>query len=90
MKLSKKMGSKGGVTIPQQLRHASGIMPGAPIDVEDAPGGGLIIKKHVPSCIICGGVAEVAQLNGVEICAACAATLLAKAKMTTETGAQNG
>lgn len=71
MTISKKLGSKGGVTIPQQLRHAVGLQPGAPLDIEDA-GDGLLIRKHVPSCAFCGSVENVVAVESIEICAACA------------------
>lgn len=78
MTISKKLGSKGAVTIPQQLRHAAGIMPGAPLDIEDA-GDGLIIRKHVPSCSFCGSVENVVKVEDIEICACCAKKLAAAA-----------
>ena len=78
MTISKKLGSKGGVTIPQQLRHAVGIQPGAPLDIEDA-GDGLIIRKHVPSCAFCGSLENVVAVEGIEICAGCAGKLSAAA-----------
>lgn len=78
MTVSKKIGSKGAVTIPQQLRHIAGLQPGAPIDIEDA-GDGLIIRKHIPSCSFCGSVERVVAVDGIEICAGCAGKLAAAA-----------
>lgn len=78
MTVSKKIGSKGGITIPQQLRHSAGLQPGAPVDIEDT-GDGLIITKHVPSCSFCGSTVDVVTVEGIEICAACADRLASAA-----------
>ncbi|ADU26094.1 AbrB/MazE/SpoVT family DNA-binding domain-containing protein [Ethanoligenens harbinense] len=78
MTVSKRLGGKGGLTIPQAVRHAAGLAPGAPIDIEDA-GDGILIRKHVPSCIFCGGTTEVVTVAGKEICLACARELAALA-----------
>ena len=78
MTISKKLGSKGGFTIPQQLRHVVGLQPGAPLDIEDA-GDGLLIRKHVPSCAFCGSTVDVVAVEGIEICAVCARRLAAAA-----------
>lgn len=78
MIVSKKLGSKGGLTIPQRLRHEAGMLPGAPLDIESADGG-LVITKHVPSCCFCGSTENVMTERGVEICAACARELAEKA-----------
>ena len=78
MTISKKLGSKGAVTVPQQLRHIAGIQPGAPIDIEDTSDG-LIIRKHIPSCCFCGGVESVATVEDIEICAKCAKRLSTEA-----------
>lgn len=87
MTVSKKLGSKGAVTIPQQLRHAVGIQPGAPLDIEDA-GDGLIIRKHVPSCFICGSPENVVTVENIEICAECAGRL--SAAVAGKMGQQDG
>lgn len=79
MIMNKKLGSKGGLTIPRQLRYAAGIVPGAPLDIEDA-GDGIIIRKHVPSCSFCSSVENVVKVKGVEICAVCALELSGAAK----------
>jgi transcriptional pleiotropic regulator of transition state genes len=89
MTVSKRLNSKGGVTIPQQLRHAAGIVPGAPLDIEDA-GDGLIIRKHVPSCSFCSSVENVVIVQGVEICAVCAAQLSDAAKEKLEATYEHG
>lgn len=78
MLISKKLGKRGGITIPQQLRHAAGLHPGAPIDIE-ADGSGLIISKHVPSCNLCGAVENVVTVEGMDICPACAKRIAAVA-----------
>ena len=72
MTVSKRVGQRGGVTIPQQLRHEAGILPGAPVDIE-ASDDGIVIRKHVPTCSLCGSVEHVIKFKGLEICGLCAA-----------------
>lgn len=74
MTVSKKLGGKGGLTIPQAVRYAVGLAPGAPIDIEDA-GDGILIRKHVASCIFCGSTVNVLTVQGKEICTHCASEL---------------
>ena len=49
MKLYKKVNKAGGITIPQQLRHALNIPKGAALELED-DGDKIIITKHTPTC----------------------------------------
>jgi transcriptional pleiotropic regulator of transition state genes len=88
MTVSKKLGKRGGITIPQQLRHAAGIMPGAPLDIESVPGS-ILITKHVPSCCICSSVEDVVKVQDIEICAICAASLADEARAKLEVSKTN-
>ncbi|MDO5352267.1 MAG: AbrB/MazE/SpoVT family DNA-binding domain-containing protein [Succinatimonas sp.] len=71
MKLFKKVNKAGGITIPQQFRHALNIPKGSAVEMEDA-GDKIIIKKHIPTCLVCGTADHVNVINGVEICEECA------------------
>ena len=88
MIVNKKLGKRGGITIPQQLRHEAGIMPGAPLDIEAVPGS-ILITKHVPSCNICGSTENVLTVQGFEICATCAVSLADGAKEKLEVSTDN-
>ena len=71
MKLFKKVNKAGGITIPQQFRHALNIPKGAAVEMEETDGM-LIIKKHITTCLVCGNADNVTVINGVEVCADCA------------------
>ena len=71
MKLYKKVNKAGGITIPQQFRHALNIHKGSAVEMEDADGM-IIIKKHIPTCLVCGTADHVKVINGIEICEECA------------------
>jgi transcriptional pleiotropic regulator of transition state genes len=69
--LFKLVSKRGGITIPQQMRHEAGIVAGKAIDIENT-NEGLLIKPHVPICRICGSIENVFQFRGgFEICEKC-------------------
>lgn len=70
MQASKKLTSKSGLTIPKDLRAATGFFPGMAVDMETVKGG-IIVKPHVPVCRFCGSLDKVATIKGMDICVAC-------------------
>lgn len=68
---SKMMSKKGGLTIPQQVRHDLGFQGGTALDLTPTGDGGLLIQKHRPACNVCGGTYEVVSYKGFDICRAC-------------------
>lgn len=79
MKLYKKVSKAGGITIPQQFRHALNIPKGAAVEVE-ADDEKIVIRKHIPTCMICGTAENVAVIGEVEICKHCTEKLLEEDK----------
>ncbi len=71
MNAQKRMGKKGALTIPQQLRHQLGFQGGMALDITATGDGGLLLRKHRASCNICGGACEVVSFKGFEICREC-------------------
>ena len=67
----KKLSKKSGLTIPKDLRHETGFKPGMAIDMV-ATDEGILIKKHTPTCHICGTIEKVATYKNFDICAGCA------------------
>lgn len=67
----KKLGKKGGLTIPQYLRHQLGLQGGTAVDLTPTGDGGLLLQKHRPACNICGGTYEVVNYKGFDICSEC-------------------
>lgn len=67
----KKITKSGGITIPRIIRQELGIHPGTPVEVE-LNGECLSIRKHVPTCVFCGSVDDVKDVEHLEICVQCA------------------
>ena len=72
MLLSKKITRSGSVTLPRSMRQATGIHPGVPVDIESRDDGTVMIRKRVLSCLRCGSIDDVANVDGIEICKSCA------------------
>lgn len=67
----KKLSKARGVTVPKDLAANLGMFAGTAVDlVETAEG--ILLRKHVPTCVICGSVESVDTVKSREICAKCA------------------
>lgn len=67
----KKLSKARGVTVPKDLAANIGLFAGSAVDlVETAEG--ILLRKHVPTCVFCGSVESVDTVKGKEICAKCA------------------
>jgi transcriptional pleiotropic regulator of transition state genes len=71
MSISKKIAKNGAITLPKKLRTEVGFFGGNAVDIEMADDG-VKIKKHCPTCQMCGNVQNVVMVDGIEICADCA------------------
>lgn len=71
----KMLSQKGGLTIPQQLRHELGLMGGTAVQLVPMEDGSLLVRKHCPVCHECGGVVDVKVLRHIELCRSCFETL---------------
>ena len=69
--ISKRMGKRGALTIPQHLRHELGLQGGDAVDLAPTGDGGLVIQKHRPTCNICHGTCEVVTFEVFQICREC-------------------
>lgn len=67
----KKLSKKGGLTIPQQMRHELGMLGGTAVQLTPQADGGLLIRKHCPVCHECGSIEDVKNLGHVELCRGC-------------------
>lgn len=61
----------GGVTIPRMLRDEMGVHPGEPLEITVNADGVLEVKKHRPSCHICGSTKYIATYKGLCLCREC-------------------
>ncbi len=66
----KKLTRAGGVTIPKDMRAATGILPGIAVDLNETEDG-ILISKHVPTCCFCGSPERIITFFDSEICADC-------------------
>lgn len=67
----KKLSKARGVTVPKDLAANIGLFAGSAIDlVETAEG--ILLRKHVPTCVFCGSAESVDTVKGKEVCAKCA------------------
>jgi transcriptional pleiotropic regulator of transition state genes len=60
----------GRIVIPKEIRRTLGLNEGDPMEMfvdEDK----VIISLYNPGCIICGGMEEIAIINGKRMCSAC-------------------
>lgn len=71
MNAQKRMGKKGTLTIPQQLRHQLGFQGGTALDITVTEDGGLLLQKHLPTCNICGSTQGVVNFKGFSVCREC-------------------
>lgn len=66
----KRIGQKGGLTLPADIRRDIGLDGGDGIDIEVDAAGKIIISKHTPTCIFCHEYAT-KKYKGREICDKC-------------------
>lgn len=67
----KRLSKARGVTIPKDLAANLGMFAGAAVDLVETDEG-ILLRKHVPSCVFCGSVESVDTVKGKEVCAKCA------------------
>lgn len=89
MKLYKKVSKAGGITIPQQFRHSLNIPKGAAVEIE-ADEEKIVIRKHIPTCMVCGTASNVAVVGEVEMCRHCTEELENRLKEIEKHGAAIG
>ncbi len=82
MTYTRRISSKGGITIPQRLRHEAGLMPGMVIDMVMITSGpqdinrGVHIGPHIDTCPRCGGTDDVLAARGITACRKCLREML--------------
>lgn len=69
--VQKKLSGKGGLTIPQQMRHELGMLGGTAVELIPTGDGSLLIRKHCPICHECGSIEDVKGLGHIGLCRAC-------------------
>lgn len=67
----KKLSKARGITVPKDLAANLGIFAGSAVDLVEREDG-ILLRKHVPTCVFCGSIESVDTVKGREICAKCA------------------
>lgn len=61
----------GSLTVPRMMRQDLGMHPGTALDMTTTDDGGLLIRKHAPSCHLCGGTKYIGTYQGLTLCRGC-------------------
>lgn len=72
----KKLSRKRAITIPKRIAAELGFDGGEAVDISETPDGGVLIRKHVPSCRFCGDKDNAKTYMGIDCCPECAEKLL--------------
>lgn len=67
----KKLSKARSVTVPKDLAANLGMLAGTAVDLVEREDG-ILLRKHVPSCVFCGSIESVDTVKGKEVCAKCA------------------
>lgn len=67
----KKVSKARGITVPKDLAEDYGIFAGAVVDLV-LQTDGILVRKHIPTCVLCGSIESVDTVKDKEICAKCA------------------
>ena len=70
----RKVDDLGRIVLPIELRRSLGIDVKDPIEIyvdEDT----IILRKHDPACVFCGGTKDIISYRGKNICTECAKEL---------------
>lgn len=71
MRIEKKIGRSGGITIPAHLRRDLGIQGGERVRIDVEGNGDIVIKRLMGSCVICGEDYNLRSLGKRFICEKC-------------------
>ena len=75
----RKINGLGRSVLPVGVRRMLGIEIGDGVEIY-ADGGDVILRKHVPGCVLCGEVRDTIDYMGVCVCRKCVADAAAAAK----------
>lgn len=67
----KKLSKARSVTVPKDMAANLGMFAGTAVDLVEQENG-ILLRKHIPTCVLCGSVESVDTVKGKEICAKCA------------------
>lgn len=66
----RKMDELGRIVLPVEIRRTLGIEERDPLEIY-MEGDSIILKKHSPSCIFCGGDENIYLYSGKNVCGKC-------------------
>lgn len=71
MNIERKIGAKGGITLPAHLRRDLGIQGKEKVSIEPQENGDILVKRINGSCIFCESVENVEAFKGKFVCDKC-------------------
>lgn len=75
----RKVDELGRIVLPIELRRTLNIELKDPVEIY-VDGQSIVLRKHEPTCVFCGGSKKVISFKGKNICAACRQELLGEAE----------
>ena len=72
----RKVDELGRIVLPIELRRTLNIELKDPVEIY-VDGQNIVLRKHEPTCVFCGGSRKVIAFKGRNVCAACRAELSA-------------
>ena len=72
----RKIDALGRIVLPIELRKRMEIATGDDIEIF-VDGDSIVLEKYTPSCIVCAGKENLADLEGKNVCIACRQKLAA-------------
>ena len=67
----KRLSKARSITVPKDMAASIGMFPSSAVDLIEQEDG-ILIRKHVKTCVYCGSIESVDTIMGKEVCAKCA------------------
>lgn len=69
--MERKIGSKGSVTIPSNMRRDLGIEGREKVNLEVQESGDILIRRIQGTCVFCGSGEDIEAYKGRFVCSTC-------------------
>ncbi len=67
----RKVDELGRIVLPKELRNTLNINEKDPLEIYVDDDNKIILKKYEPACIFCGGMNEIINYKGYNVCKDC-------------------
>lgn len=75
--LIRSLDDLGRLNIPVEIRRSFNMEPGDQIEIETVSGG-ILLTPVKSSCVFCGSIKDIINIDGLGVCRSCAAIINAK------------